>query len=220
MSQSPSDIAALASIEAELQQIVQLVDGLEQSTLAGGIFEGVSGEKERDLVMLVLLLEIRNVLGGVSAGGGGTTVVQPGGGGAQPPQIGGGGGSGSGTTTNVDVDTEAIVDALETETVVAELDAQVPANDPIITSNIEPSEETAAYRVTVAFDTDVTFSVVLDDGSDEEVLALNEGNALSSDSLYTFDVAAASEAIEVNFQSDTQASARAFVVKELSAAAP
>lgn len=212
MSQSPSDIPLLASIEQELQQLDQLYEGLQQSDLAGGILEGLGDEVERDWLQLVLLLEISNAVRGIPAGGG-TTIVQPGGGGGggQPPQVG---------TPNVDVDTEAIVDALEAETVTGELNVQVPADDDILNSSLEATSETAAYRVTVAFDTDVTFFAVLDDGDNAEAVALNESNALAADSLYTFDVAGVSDTIGVNFQSDTQANARVFVVKELTAAAP
>lgn len=210
MSGAPG-VEAIASIEGELAEINQLLDGLKAAGETAGIGEDIGGEYERDILQTVLLLEIARSIGGISVGGGGTTVV--------------GGGSGTAPApgqpdVNVDTGGEAIVAALEADIVVSSLDQQVGADSDILNQDIEPAGDPSVYRVTAAFDAEVALSVVFNDGSNEETVALNQGDTLGADALYSFDVTGVNSDLQVNFQSDTQASARVFIVKELSAAAP
>ncbi len=57
------------------------------------------------------------------------------------------------------------------------------------TSNIEPTQKQAIHRIYIRLATESVVNIQLDDGTNTDItLDLNEGSALSANSLYVFDV--------------------------------
>lgn len=206
-------------LRADAQEIEQLLDQLRSGALEEllDIFRQFEARDEIQLLQLILLLRQARRQRSVSQ-----EIEQ------SLRAVGGGAVGGAGGEVEASTSAEASATATATSASINrvlmgrlrhfDIDAQLVANEGILSEAITPDLDGAALRINIAVDTGTTLSATLERGGDQSgAVTFNSGDNITAGNIFAFDLPSIPDDVAVNWQVGSTVTGNFVAIEEIPA---